>query len=373
MRVPLVFLSLALVAPAALYADISLSITIGPPPMPVYEQPAVPDGGYSWQPGYWAWGEDGYFWIPGTWVLAPEVGLLWTPGYWGWDGGYCVFHQGYWGPTVGFYGGINYGYGYGGSGFEGGHWQGRNYYYNRAVTNIGGNTTNVYNKTVVVNNTHVSYNGGQGGVNAAPNEQEHRAAQERHVQPTREQDQHAQVASRNRDLLASVNRGRPPVAATAKPGDFSPRAVVPAKAAGGQVDENALKATPKTMPPANHPAPGNAARPTQPAGPAAAPAPREPAPGQRPQVQPSPAPGGPAAPVHPAEPAKAPQAPREQPRQPAPGQHPEAQPSQGRTEPPASHPAPQAGAGQHPAAAPEPGHAEAPPHQAGKPEHEPKP
>ncbi len=96
--------------------------------------------------------------------------MLWTPGYWGWGGAYMVFHTGYWGPQVGFYGGINYGYGYGGSGYEGGHWQGQHYYYNRAVTNVGStHITNVYNQTVVVNNnTHVSYNGGQGGVSAAP-------------------------------------------------------------------------------------------------------------------------------------------------------------------------------------------------------------
>ena len=31
-----------------------------------------------------------------------------------------VFYDGYWGPHVGFYGGINYGFGYFGLGFEGG-------------------------------------------------------------------------------------------------------------------------------------------------------------------------------------------------------------------------------------------------------------
>jgi WXXGXW repeat (2 copies) len=81
-----------------------------------------PGDGYICVPGYWAYGDDDYYSVPGTWVLAPEPGLLWTPGYWGWSEGVSVFHEGYWGPHVGFYGGINYGFGYFGVGFEGGRW-----------------------------------------------------------------------------------------------------------------------------------------------------------------------------------------------------------------------------------------------------------
>ena len=50
--------------------------------------------------------------------MAPEVGFLWTPGYWGWGGDGFVFYEGYWGPQVGFYGGINYGFGYFGDGLR---------------------------------------------------------------------------------------------------------------------------------------------------------------------------------------------------------------------------------------------------------------
>ena len=77
-----------------------------------------------WTPGYWAYGDDGYYWVPGTWVPAPYVGALWTPGYWGWGGGLYVWHPGYWGPHVGYYGGVNYGFGYMGIGFVGGMWAG---------------------------------------------------------------------------------------------------------------------------------------------------------------------------------------------------------------------------------------------------------
>ena len=81
--------------------------------------------------------------MPGTWVLAPEVGFLWTPGYWGWGGGGFVFYQGYWGPQVGFYGGIDYGFGYFGHGYEGGRWDNGHFFYNRSVNNV--NVTVVHN------------------------------------------------------------------------------------------------------------------------------------------------------------------------------------------------------------------------------------
>jgi hypothetical protein len=44
--------------------------------------------------------------------LAPEVGFFWTPGYWAWGGSGFIFYEGFWGPGVGFYGGINHDYGY---------------------------------------------------------------------------------------------------------------------------------------------------------------------------------------------------------------------------------------------------------------------
>src|SRR5260221_3857204 len=106
--------ALALFLAPSSFAGIGLSITIGPPALPVYQQPVCPGEGYIWTPGYWAWGDEDYYWVPGTWTLAPEPGLLWTPGYWGWGGGVYVFHAGYSGPTIPFYGGSNYGICYSG-------------------------------------------------------------------------------------------------------------------------------------------------------------------------------------------------------------------------------------------------------------------
>ena len=224
---------LVLAMPAASQAQIAIgvSVRIGPPALPVYVQPVCPGAGYIWTPGYWAYGDDGYYWVPGTWVMAPEPGLLWTPGYWGWADGVYVWHRGYWGPHVGFYGGINYGYGYTGVGFWGGEWRGREFVYNRSVTNV--NVTvihNYYNKTVVVNNVNrVSFNGGEGGVRARPSHEEMAAEHEHHFEPRHEQMEHERAARGDRSFLASVNHGRPAVAATGRPGEFHGHDVVAAR------------------------------------------------------------------------------------------------------------------------------------------------
>ena len=226
-----------LIASSASFAQLRISVSFGPPALPVYEQPLCPGEGYIWTPGYWAWGEDDddYYWVPGTWVLAPEPGFLWTPPYWGWADSGFVFYDGYWGPQVGFYGGINYGFGYFGEGFEGGRWENGRFFYNRAVTNINvTNIHNVYNTTVINNRVNrVSYNGGNGGVQARPTPQQEAAAHQRHLPPVAVQREHLQAARSDSQLRASANHGRPPIAATEKPGAFHGREVMPAREAGG--------------------------------------------------------------------------------------------------------------------------------------------
>jgi hypothetical protein len=236
----LILAPLALPSAAPAQIAVGVSIHIGPPALPVYVQPACPAAGYIWTPGYWAYGDDGYFWVPGTWILAPTPGYLWTPGYWGWAGGAYFWHAGYWGPHVGFYGGINYGFGYGGVGFVGGEWRGGVYHYNTAVSNV--NTTIIHNtyRTTVINNTtvvnRVSFNGGAGGVQARATSAELAAAREHHVAATSLQQQHFQAARGNRALLASENHGHPTVAATGRPGVFSGKEVVAAHGAGPNVN-----------------------------------------------------------------------------------------------------------------------------------------
>jgi len=273
MRIPSIrSLMLALVVlamSAASFAQIGISINFAPPALPVYEQPPVPAEGYIWTPGYWAYGDDDYYWVPGTWVMAPQVGFLWTPGYWGWGNGGYAFNEGYWGPHVGFYGGINYGYGYGGEGYEGGRWENGNFAYNRSVNNV--NVTNIHNtyNTTVINNTtinRVSYNGGNGGTNARPRQEEEAAMHEKHIAPVAVQTEHAQAARNNPEQRASVNHGKPAIAATPKPGAFSDHAAVPAKEAGAPykpaVDHAAAQPSAKSEAPR---AENNVPRPSNPA------------------------------------------------------------------------------------------------------------
>jgi len=256
--VTLRLLSLALVmlaTSATSSAQFRVAITFGPPALPVYEQPVCPGEGYIWTPGYWYWDDDDedYYWVPGTWVLAPEVGFLWTPGWWGWGGEAFIWHEGFWGPEVGFYGGIVYGFGYFGEGYEGGRWENGRFFYNRSVNNVDVTIIhNVYNTTVVNRTeTRVSYNG-PGGIDRRPTPREEAAVRNRHLPPAQVQTQHVQAARSNRELHASLNQGKPPVAATQKPADFKGHAV-PAKAAGAPY-----------RPPANRGAAGRGNQPVRP-------------------------------------------------------------------------------------------------------------
>jgi hypothetical protein len=200
-----------------------------------------------WTPGYWAYDpENGYFWVPGTWVVAPAPGMLWTPGYWGWGGTAFFWHEGYWGPHVGFYGGINYGFGYTGVGFVGGEWRGRDFFYNRSVVKIGGaHITNVYYRSVPNNFAvnRVSYNGGRGGIDARPGREELAAEHERHMEATSLQHQHEMGAHNDRSQFASVNHGMPGVAATGRPGEFRGAGVVQSSRAGGTVNPGGYRST----------------------------------------------------------------------------------------------------------------------------------
>ncbi|MGA7249321.1 MAG: hypothetical protein WBW89_16385, partial [Candidatus Cybelea sp.] len=177
---------LIVAAPVAASAQVSLGVAFAagggwgvgvavgyaPPPLPVYAQPAAPYPNYQWIPGYWGWGSAGYYWIPGYWVPPPVVGYYWTPGYWGYFNGAYVWNAGYWGPTVGFYGGINYGFGYFGTGFVGGFWSGGFFNYNTAVVNVNRTVIhNTFNRTVIhgrISGSRPSFNGGRGGVRARP-------------------------------------------------------------------------------------------------------------------------------------------------------------------------------------------------------------
>jgi hypothetical protein len=193
----------------------SVSVNTAPPALPDYEQPECPVDGYLWQPGYWAYSQNDndYYWVPGVWVAPPSTGVLWTPAYWGYEGSVYIFHTGYWGNSVGFYGGINYGYGYAGVGYVGGEWHNGGFRYNTAVVRV--NTTvvhNVYVNNTVINrttiNNHASFNG-RGGVMARPTAREQEAMHENHIRPTTEQMRNQRAARVDKSQFSSSNHGQP--------------------------------------------------------------------------------------------------------------------------------------------------------------------
>ena len=169
-----------------------------------------------WTPGYWGYGPEGYYWVPGAWVPAPFVGALWTPGYWGWGSGMYAWHPGYWGMHVGYYGGVNYGFGYMGVGFVGGMWHGGVFAYNTAVMRV--NRTVIHNtyinrtivtRNTIVNNRRVAFSGGPGGINHPPTAAEMSASREPHITRTSFQAQNDAMARNNRSSYFNVNHGRP--------------------------------------------------------------------------------------------------------------------------------------------------------------------
>ncbi len=198
--------------------DADVSATVAPPDLQDEEQPPCPEDGYLWTPGYWAWSAAGYYWVPGEWVPPPEVGLLWTPGYWVFGDTYYVFHRGYWGPHIGYYGGINYGFGYFGTGFVGGHWVGTSFAYNRTVSNVDARVAhNVYSAPVnsAAAGNRVSFNGGPGGTTAILTAQEKAVAREGHRPPTPLQRQDALRAARIPVLMPPAQvRVNPPQPST---------------------------------------------------------------------------------------------------------------------------------------------------------------
>ncbi len=236
---------------------VGVSITVAPPELPVYVQPECPGDGYLWSPGYWAYDPDyGYYWVPGVWIMAPTVGFLWTPGYWAFGGGVYLWHAGYWGPHIGYYGGVHYGFGYYGSGFYGGRWEDGHFRYNTAVWSVNNNIHNTYVDKTVINNGggRTSFNG-PGGITAKPTAAEQTAMKENHVQPTSAQVLHQRSASQDKNQRASVNGGKPTIAAkssvSGKAFNSSGHDVAAAKASPAKTESHTTVASHNSTAPAH--------------------------------------------------------------------------------------------------------------------------
>jgi hypothetical protein len=210
----------AVIAPAQAQVEVSVTAGVAPPLLPVYDQPPILGPGYLWIPGYWAWDGYEYYWTPGYWATPPAVGLYWTPPYWSWTDGAYTFYPGYWAPTVGFYGGIDYGFGYTGVGYQGGYWQNNQFVYNSAANNFGSaNIVNAYSRPVSNPNNRVAFNAGAGRTMARPT-QAQIAARAHGMPPTAAQAQHQATAGRDPALRFNANHGQPRVAAVQRANEF---------------------------------------------------------------------------------------------------------------------------------------------------------
>ena len=287
--------TLLLVSPET-FSQVSVGVTISagfaPPEMPVYEQPPCPVDGYLWTPGYWAFADGDYYWVPGVWVDPPVVGYLWTPSYWLFVDGNYHWNRGYWGRHVGFYGGINYGFGYWGTGFYGGRWEGRHFRYNRAAANIGHNFMHhSYEDRSVVreNKRRTSYNGGAGGIERRADKHEQQAFMEQHHASTTDQRSHMKAARSDRGQFVKENHGVPAHAAVKTTNDY--RGNLPPKTTGPGRPKPVQMNNPVRPQPNNNPAAQGGrppvVRPQQPMNhPQVAPPRQQPAPQQHQPVRP---------------------------------------------------------------------------------------
>ncbi len=193
-----------------------------PPPLPAYDQPEAPAQDYLWTPGYWSNASAGYFYVPGAWIAPPFIGALWTPGWWEAHNHRFRWHHGVWGRHVGYYGGINYGYGYVGYGYQGGYWNDRHFLYNQACNHLNTRIIrNTYVRDVTLghreylNNTRASF-AGDGGVRRGPAAQELAAQRESFLAPMHTQMEQQELAAQNRGQFFNVSR-QPQVLAVAGP------------------------------------------------------------------------------------------------------------------------------------------------------------
>ena len=321
----------------ASYGQPVLEASEPPPPLPEYSQPECPGDGYLWTPGYWSYSPQGYYWVPGVWARPPEVGLLWTPGYWGYSGRRYRYHNGFWGRHIGYYGGVNFGYGYVGTGYQGGYWRGDRFNYNRSANNVRNVNVTVYDRTVtntVFNNvttSRASYNG-PGGVTRRPLPAEIAATREQRVPPMTTQLEHQRTAAQNRQQFASANNGRPAVFAETKPiPEGKPIApIIPARPAAAAPPAPANEQPNRPQPPPARPAAPTPVTPAEPMRKTVQPEQPTAKPGEAPPTRTNPAPAPPERRAQPPEPAAHPQPSRPvtpPPAAPKPAPKPEARPA----------------------------------------------
>ena len=133
------------------------------------------------------------------------------------------WNAGYWGPYVGYYGGINYGFGYFGIGFYGGYWGGGRFWYNRAYCNLGygHGFHNVYNRP------YNGYSGHPGGTSFVRTTLDSRQSRSRRNCLPRLQHQrpHVELCSGHKPLERTTAPPTTSLAPTTEPATTATRSV----------------------------------------------------------------------------------------------------------------------------------------------------
>ena len=156
----------AIALPDYAMAQISVSITLAPPALPVYEQPVLVEEGGIWAPGYWAYNQDGYFWVPGHLGAATRSRAALDTRVLGMGQRRLRLERRLLGRNGWILRRHRLRFRLFRTRLSGGHWQGQQFYYNTAVSHV--NVTNIHNTYTqrIVNNitvNRVSFNGGTGG------------------------------------------------------------------------------------------------------------------------------------------------------------------------------------------------------------------
>jgi hypothetical protein len=115
-----------------------------------------------------------------------------------------------------------------GIGFVGGEWHGHDFRYNTAVVRVDNvHVRNVYvdrtivERNTIVNDRHVAFSGGPGGIRHDPSAEERNAMHEQHMGATSVQQAHFQAARSDRSFYAKNNGGHPQTPAASRPMGFN--------------------------------------------------------------------------------------------------------------------------------------------------------
>ena len=136
-------------------------------------------------------------------------------------------------------------------------WDNGHFFYNTTINNVNVNVIhNVYNERVnEATVTRVSFNGGNGGVNARPTAREEAYAHENHTPRVAAQTEHIEEARKDPQQRFSMNHGAPAVAATPRPGALRDGGVVRAQNEASAGRPNPVH--PTDLPALEHPAAPN--------------------------------------------------------------------------------------------------------------------